>query len=122
MDEEIISDEEMASRIRKLVLDAIELWCLKEAQLEYQKNVPFVDVSSELFGHWETIYNPDDKLFRMAFNESELKMLADFQNVLDRETTRVTPYYVPDIEHFVYTLEWREINNAAIELLKKLKN
>ncbi|MCJ8166594.1 hypothetical protein MKJ04_17245 [Pontibacter sp. E15-1] len=122
MDKEIISEEEMASRIRKLVLEVIELWSSKEEQLEYQKNVPFVDVSSELFGHWETIYNPDDKLFRMAFNESELKMLADFQDVLDRETTRVTPYHVPNIEHFVYTLEWREINNAAIKLRDKVKN
>ena len=118
----MISDEEMATRIRKLILEAIELWSSKEAQLEYQKNVPIADVSAELFGQWDEIYNPEDKLFRMAFNETELKMLADFENVLIRETTRVTPYNVPDIEHFVYTLEWREINKEATNLLKYLKN
>lgn len=122
MDEEIISDEEMASRIRKLVLDVIELWSSKEEQLEYQKNVPIANVSSELFGQWDLLYNPEDRLFKMAFNESELKQLADFEKVLTRETTRVSPYNVPDIELFVYTLEWREINKEAIELLKKLKN
>ncbi|WP_133242813.1 hypothetical protein [Pontibacter virosus] len=122
MDEEIVSDEEMATRIRKLVLDVIELWSSKEAQLNYQKNVPIANVSAELFEQWTDFYNPDDRKFKMAFNETELKLLADFEHVLERETTRVSPYNVPDIELFVYTLEWREINNAAIELLNKIKN
>ncbi|MBB6611039.1 hypothetical protein H7F15_08325 [Pontibacter sp. Tf4] len=122
MDKEIISDEEMASRIRELILEVIELWSSKEAQLEYQKNVPFADVSAELFGQWDVLYNPDDRLFKMAFNASEQNLLSVFEKVLTREFTRVSPYNVPDIEQFVYTLEWREINKEAVALLKKLKN
>jgi hypothetical protein len=120
MKDETLSDKEMASRIRKLVLDVIVLWSSKRDQLHYQKNVPIANVSVELFEQWDDVYHPENSLFKQAFSESELTLLEDFENVIIRETSRVSLYNLPEIEHFVHTLEWGEINKYAIELLQKL--
>src|SRR5688572_4767698 len=123
-EEEIVSEEEMGLRLRKNILDVLELWVSKEAQLEYQENVPIAQVSAELFCQWSDFYYPedtDDRFLKLAFNEKELKLLADFNEVIERESNREY-FRLSPIELFVYSLEWQEINRKAIEVLKAIRN
>ena len=117
-----IDDIVLAKRIRQNVLNILDLWSSKEGQLEYQKNAPIAQVSAELFCQWaDDSYHPESKQFKMAFNEREREVLADFDKSLNYISEKI-PNDLPDISDFVKTTEWQIINHTAIETVKKIKN
>jgi hypothetical protein len=97
------------------------LWTSADKQLDYQKNVPIAQVSSELFNQWDDIYYPESKQFLIAFNEKEKKILSDFDKLL-RHISRKLPDQIEYITDFVKTNEWLLLHNAAKETLDRLKN
>lgn len=114
-----ISKEEMARRLRENLLDVLQLWSSKEEQLKYQENVPIAQVSSELFGQWETFYEPESSQFKSAFNEIESKILAEFNMLIQHVLEKLTN--IPVIEEFIITNEWIIINKAAINTQERLQ-
>ncbi|PHN07141.1 hypothetical protein [Flavilitoribacter nigricans] len=116
-----IDDTGLAKRIRQNVLDILDLWASKDHQLKYQESVPIAQVSAELFCQWaDDLYHPESTQFKMAFSEKERAILTDFDkkfNYISDNTLK----NLPDIENFVKTSEWKFINQAAIETLKKLR-
>ncbi|WP_421810889.1 hypothetical protein [Flagellimonas sp.] len=113
--------KELGKRIRQNVLDVLKLWASKDEQLEYQKNVPIADVSAELFCQWgDDFYHPETPQFRLAFNENERKVLADFDKTFNLISDK-TSKNLPNIVDFVKTNEWLILNQAAVEALKKIK-
>lgn len=117
-----INDIELVNRIRQNVLNVLSLWSSKEEQLEYQENVPIAQVSAELFCQWaDDSYHPESRQFKMAFNEKEREILADFDKTFNCISEK-TSNNLPDIAKFVKTTEWKIVNQAAIDTIKKIKN
>jgi hypothetical protein len=114
-----MSDDEFVDLTRKNIFGVIDLWASKENQLEYQKNVPIAQVSTELFCQWEDFYLLDSDDFKQAFNVEELKILSEFDNAL-KEIVDKTQQTLPVIDEFIETDEWRMMNSKAIEILKKI--
>ena len=116
-----IDEIELTKRIRQNVLNVLELWSSKEEQLEYQKNVPIAQVSTELFCQWsDDTYHPESRQFKLAFDEMEREILADFDKTFNYVSDK-TPNNLPDIADFIKTTEWKIVNEAAIETIKKIK-
>lgn len=117
-----LDDKELTKRVRQNLLDVLDLWASKESQLEYQRNVPIAQVSAELFCQWaDDFYHPDSTHFKMAFDEREKGLLAEFDKVLN-DISDKAPTDLPYITEFVKTNEWLVINQAAVETLKKIRN
>jgi hypothetical protein len=114
-----ITDTEFVELTRKNVFGVIDLWTSKENQLDYQKDVPIAQVSSELFCQWEDFYFPDSDDFSQSFNIEELEILTEFDKVLN-DTVDKTHQNLPVIEEFIETEEWKEMNKKAIEIKKEL--
>ena len=116
-----IDDIELSKRIRQNVLNILDLWSSKEVQLEYQKNVPIAQVSDELFCQWaDDFYHPDSRQFKIAFNEIERDVLAEFDKTLNFICEK-TPNNLPDIVQFVKTTEWKIVNQAEIDAIKRIQ-
>lgn len=117
-----IDDIELAKRIRRNILNVLDLWSSQEEQLEYQENVPIAQVSAELFCQWaDDSYHPESRQFKMAFDEKEREILAEFDKTFNSISEK-TLNDLPDINDFVKTTEWKIINRAAIETVEKIKN
>ncbi len=56
----------------------------------------------------------------MAFTLSELEILADFNNILNKICDKMQKPF-PHIYEFVSTNNWCDVNQAAIATLIKLK-
>ncbi len=114
-----ITDEEFDDLTRNNVFGVIDLWASEKSQLDYQKDVPIAQVSSELFCQWEDFYYPDSNDFKQAFDKIELETLAEFDKALN-DTADKTPDNPPSIEEFIKTQEWIDMNKKAIEIKNKL--
>ena len=102
-------------------MNVLDLWNSASKQLEYQKNVPIAQVSSELFNQWNDFYYPDSKHFKLAFNEKEKEILSDFDKVLNHISEKL-PDHIEYITDFIKTNEWLILNNASKETINRLKN
>ncbi len=100
---------------RKNIIEALKLFASKEEQLDFQLQVSWVDVSSELLWGWEGDYIIDQEWFRSAFSVVELQAMADFNQTL--EEIYVDFEKIPPIHEFVLTAEWKRLSEAAASAL-----
>lgn len=114
-----MTDTEFAELNRENVYSVIDLWCSIDRQLDYQKNVPDVQVSIELYQQWEDFYFPDSDDFKQSFNKLELELLAEFNEALNNSIDR-TPKNLPPIEDFIKSDEWKMMNSKARKIKDKL--
>jgi hypothetical protein len=69
---------------RKIVQEQLEMLASEEAQLEYEANVPHVDITRELVEGWfSDSYHPNDSKFAGCFSEAELQALGEFNSQFD---------------------------------------
>ncbi len=114
-------DSEIGRNIRIGLVGILDLWTSKDAQLEYQKNVPIAHVSAELFCQWyDDYYQKDSPIIEKEFTQLEREALAKFDKVINH-ISDITPDDLPNIEEFIKTNEWRTVNQVAIEVLPKIK-
>jgi hypothetical protein len=106
--------------LRARVVETLTLLASEEEQRKYQRAVPAVDVSAELFNQWEDCYLPEDKSFREGFLAAELESLASFNEVLNQVASD-TPQELPAVEDFIMTDEWRRLSIAARQALLTLR-
>lgn len=94
-----------------------------EEQLQYQRNVPFVNITVELICGWfDDHYGPDSRDFMAAFSTPELIAMARFDQLFNdilnfgglREET-------PEIEDLVKTPEWAHLMQEAAQTLEVLE-
>jgi hypothetical protein len=97
------------------MIDTLRLLASKDEQLEFQRRVPFVDVSVELFCRWDSEYIVDKEWFRSAYSAIELKAMADFQQIIEEAYKSFEN--LPPIQEFVLTAEWDKLTNAAAATL-----
>jgi hypothetical protein len=110
---------EKESEFRGRVLEVLELIADGEAQLEYQRRVPYVDVASELFNQWDDSYHPGDACFHSQFDSHELAALAVFGELVDGIAGE-TPQQLPALEEFMRTTHWQRLADGASTALGKM--
>lgn len=112
------SDEPHAIECRARVIDALRLLASVSAQLRYQREVPFADVSAELFCQWfDDCFWPDDPRLQALFNADEWSALLAFHRVFD-EVSAPLPSPLPRVEQLVELPEWQSVVSAAADTLK----
>jgi hypothetical protein len=111
---------ELQNNSRQNIIDTLELFASKDAQLEFQRRVPFVDVSTELFCHWDSHYIVDQPWFLEAYSSDELKAMADFKKTLEEVYASFNK--LPPIQEFVLTAEWARLSKAAAVVLDRIES
>lgn len=114
---------ELQSNWRKAIIDELHTLSSSEKQLEYQRNVPSVNVTVELICGWfDDHYVPEDKEFVAAFSTQELIAIARFNqlfdDILDSDVLRGES---PQIEDLIKTQEWKHLMQEAGQTLKVLE-
>lgn len=113
-------DVEIGRTIRNGIISVLELWASKEAQLNYQKDVPIANVPAELFCQWcDDSYHKESPIIGKEFSIKEKEALVQFDEIINR-ISALTPEELPGITEFIETNEWKIINQAAIETLPKI--
>lgn len=116
-----ISKEELAEQqqiSRKCIKDTLEILSSIEEQLEYQRNVPWVNITVELVCFWfDDDYHPKNKIFLSAFSEKELQAMSDFNEVFEQILAPMQGDYFPAITKLVKTTEWKRLVQAAHDTL-----
>jgi predicted ATPase len=110
-----------SSLLRAHIEDTLALIADREAQLRYQAQVPYVDVSMELFLQWEDWYRPSHEAFDQAFDRREAATLRTFHDVfiavrdccMDRQMS---------LEQLVQTTAWKRYSGAARTALGQLRS
>ena len=91
-------------------------------QLEYQRNVPHVNITGELIcGQFDDNYWPEDKIFRSGFTGQELEAMANFNDEFRSVRKTFPNSEIPQITDLVQTLEWKNLTRKAHDTLKLLR-
>ncbi len=111
---------ELSTRLRTLILHALDLAADGPGQQVYQRAVPGVNVARELIEQWDDVYRPSSDVFREGFDAAELEALKSYDELLATVASRF-PGGLPSLEVFVKTPEWRALSEAARRTLQELK-
>jgi hypothetical protein len=104
---------------RKMVTGLLRTISSEAEQREYQRNVPGVDVGTELVCQWfDDLYHPDDATFRSLFSDDQLRAMAVFNAVFSERhpqlpSSRIVMWYGHPV--------WQEIERAAALALQCLE-
>jgi hypothetical protein len=104
------------------IIEALQLIASREAQLEYQRNVPIAYVTDEIFCAWDDFYDEShvhEEWFLASFSAEERQALAAFDALLIEVASCIEGE--PDIEDFVLTPEWAKMSQAAAATLEILQ-
>ena len=118
---DIISKEELAEHqqvSRKCVKWQLELLSSTQEQLEYQRDVPHVNITVELVCMWfDDSYHPKNKFFISAFSEKELQAMSEFSEIFERVLAPMRGDYLPQITELVQMPQWINLVQAAQKTL-----
>ena len=105
---------------RRIIREELELLASEEGQLEYERNVPHVDITAELVCSWfDDLYHPHDEGFCSCFELHELEVLARFNQFYDERTSRL-PESKGTVRTWLQTSAWREVMREAQLALTKI--
>jgi hypothetical protein len=103
---------------RRNILDALRLISSREAQLEYQRQVPIADVVGEIFCCWaDDSFSPNDTSLRALFTDSEWAALIAFDSRFEAVYAQMPRRHI-GIEEFVTDPLSQELANAAKDALR----
>ena len=121
-----MSKAELAERqqiSRRKIMEELQLLSSVEEQLEYQRNVPHVNITGELICGWfDDSYWPEDKLFVSGFSEEELKAMSEFSEVFESVLAPIRDKELPQITDLVQTPEWVRLTQAAHKALSVFRH
>ena len=94
-----------------------------DEQLQYQRNVPWVNVTVELICGWfDDHYGPESRDFMAAFSTSELIAMARFNQLFDDVLNSASlREEAPEIQDLVKTPEWAHVMKEAAQTLEVLE-
>ena len=102
---------------RLIIREELEVLSSEAEQLEYEKNVPFVDITVELLCGWsDDSYYPDDDEFKSWFTEAELEATSAFNEFFD-ERIPLLPESNGTVQSWLNCPAWREIMAEAQKTL-----
>lgn len=108
------------TEIRNRIEEVLELISSHEAQVEYQRKIPSVSVSTEIFSQWEDWYHPGSSSFDEAFDDTTLSVLAEFNQVFEAVCDE-TPQILPPLEEFITTPAWTRYRDGARKALASMR-
>ena len=77
---------------RPHIVELLQLLASEEEQLDYEKNVPHVNITAELRCMWfDDHYHPDNAFFASCFTPDELAALAEFHRFYDEQKHHLPP-------------------------------
>ena len=98
---------------RTIVAELLDELASKEEQLEYERNVPHVNITAELVELWfSDTYHPDSESFINCFSKDELAALAQFNSVF-AEMRRELPDSQGTVQTWLAAPSWREVMRKA---------
>jgi len=117
-------DPVLLRQVRSKVIELLELYASEAKQREYQKNVPWVPVPTELVEMWfSDTYHPKEPSLRLVFSDVELEALARFHAHFDRITHgRGRIALGPDLEELLKEERWRKLMVEAAVVLRTVKS
>jgi len=102
------------------IIELLGLLASEEQQLDYEKNVPHVDITSELVCMWfDDQYHPDYAGFTSSFTPDELVALAEFHKFYD-EREKQLPESQGTVRTWLASPIWRAIMTKAHETLTRI--
>ena len=103
------------------ICDLLELLGSEAGQLQYEKDVPWVDITTELVCMWfDDTYHPDDSQYEVQFSTAELKALATFNELYDRRLAEL-PRRPQSVRIWLAHPAWLEIMQLARATLAILR-
>lgn len=111
---------ELQKNSRRNIIHTLRLFASKDEQLEFQRRVPFVDVSTEMFCQWDSVYIINQQWFCSAYSSVELQAMANFKQIL--EEVYAAYEKLPPIREFVLTPEWKRLSQAAAVALNSFES
>jgi hypothetical protein len=97
------------------IINTLQLIASATDQIEYQQQVPGVNVAAELVNQWfDDFYHPGDARFDANFSTGELEALAEFNEFYDMRVSQL-----PDrLSEMLESPVWREVMAAANKVLR----
>ena len=108
---------------RQELLRVLRLLTSREEQLRYQRAVPFVPVTVELFCQWAACYEHkrDKPWFLQVHPDAELAALDSFQCVVTTVRAEL-PDRLPPIEDFITMPQWERLASGAAAALTVIES
>ena len=102
------------------IIELLGLLASEEQQLAYEKNVPHVDITTELVCRWfDDQYHPDDAGFISCFTPDELATLDEFHRFYD-EREKQLPESQGTVRTWLASPIWREIMRKAHDTVTRI--
>ena len=112
--------QDYKTNLRNSIIKLLGLFASEEQQLNYEKNVPHVDITVELVCEWfDDLYHPNDAVFISSFTNDELAALADFNKFYD-EREKLLPESLGTVRTWLVNPTWREIMKKSEATLKQI--
>ena len=98
---------------RQIVAETLDLLSSEAEQLEYERNVPHVDVTAELLCAWgDDSYFPGDVGFVASFSGDEMEALAKFNATFEANIAHL-PRSSGTVRTWLSSEVWQRVMEAA---------
>jgi len=102
------------------VIDVLQMLASENEQLDYEHNVPHVDITGELLCQWgNDTYHPKWTHFRSSFTQRELEILAAFDEFFQKRRIKL-PKSHGTVRTWLASPVWREVMNEAQKTLDQI--
>ena len=109
-----MSDAEYNRVCRHNIREDLATLASPESQLQFQRDVPFVNISVELACNWfDGSYLPDEPDFVALFSDAEWKALTEFSALFGSVTSSFDQANYPEIGELLQNPDWLKVIEAA---------
>jgi hemerythrin-like domain-containing protein len=106
---------------RDRVIELVELLSSASAQMQYERDVPQVDVASEMISMYaDDFFHPKSEDFLMAFSEPEIKDLAQLYGMICMAAKAFEDESIDGVSSALKTSEWRAVMEFSKHLYEEL--
>lgn len=105
---------------REQIIELLTLLASEDEQLAYERNVPHVDITTELVCMWfDDQYHPKQRHFSNCFSPDGLLALSEFNQFYDDRVARL-PESLGTVHTWLVSPVWREIMQKARETIETI--
>lgn len=116
-----IDESNYAELMRFGIMEVLKLWSSKTKQLELQKSNPEINMTAELFSQWNDYNINRPGFLNEVFQLEQRIAIKLFDKILNEKNELFTESY-PNLDEFITSECWNEINNLAKDTLVKIGN
>ena len=106
---------------RRSVVEVLELLSSGDKQLSYERDVPQISITDELFCMWfDDVYLPEDVTFRNSFSQQELAAMAAFNTHYEKHE-KLLPEPRNGVADWLKNENWQGVMREAGRVLGLLR-